>query len=46
MGVLNVQRCNNASDWWTNDLFRKLEIKSFWSEPSISDVFPHVSTGN
>jgi GR25 family glycosyltransferase involved in LPS biosynthesis len=35
---------NNAPDWWMNDLFRKLEIKSFWSEPSISDVFPHDST--
>jgi GR25 family glycosyltransferase involved in LPS biosynthesis len=35
---------NNAPDWWMNDLFRKLEIKSFWSEPSISDVFPHEST--
>ena len=37
---------NNAPDWWMNDLFRKLGIKSFWSEPSISDVFPHVSTAN
>jgi GR25 family glycosyltransferase involved in LPS biosynthesis len=37
---------NNAPDWWMNDLFRKLNIKSFWSEPSISDVFPHVSTAN
>lgn len=35
---------NNAPDWWMNDLFRKLDIKSFWSEPSISDVFPHEST--
>ena len=35
---------NNAPDWWMNDLFRKLNINSFWSEPSISDVFPHVST--
>jgi GR25 family glycosyltransferase involved in LPS biosynthesis len=35
---------NNAPDWWMNDLFRKLNIKSFWSEPSISDVFPHTST--
>ena len=24
----------------------KLNIKSFWSEPSISDVFPHISTAN
>jgi GR25 family glycosyltransferase involved in LPS biosynthesis len=37
---------NNAPDWWMNDLFRKLGIKSFWSEPSISDVFPHVSTAD
>ena len=37
---------NNAPDWWMNDLFRKLDIKSFWSEPSISDVFPHISTAN
>lgn len=37
---------NNAPDWWMNDLFRKLYIKSFWSEPSISDVFPHISTAN
>jgi len=35
---------NNAPDWWMNDLFRKLNIKSFWSEPCISDVYPHVST--
>ena len=35
---------NNAPDWWMNDLFRKLDIKSFWSEPSISDVYPHNST--
>ena len=37
---------NNAPDWWMNDLFRKLGIKSFWSEPSISDVFPHISTAD
>lgn len=37
---------NNAPDWWMNDLFRKLNIRSFWSEPSISDVYPHVSTAN
>lgn len=37
---------NNAPDWWMNDLFRKLNIKSFWSEPSISDVYPHISTAN
>jgi len=37
---------NNAPDWWMNDLFRKLNINSFWSEPCISDVFPHESTAN
>jgi len=35
---------NNAPDHWMNDLFRKLDIKSFWSEPSITDTFPHIST--
>ena len=35
---------NNAPDWWMNDLFRKLSIKSFWAHPCISDVFPHIST--
>ncbi len=35
---------NNAPDYWMNDLFRKLNINSFWSEPSISNVFPHIST--
>ena len=29
-----------------DDLFRKLNIKSFWSEPSISDVYPHISTAD
>jgi hypothetical protein len=29
-----------------NDLFRKLNIKSFWAEPSISNVFPHISTAD
>lgn len=37
---------NNAPDWWMNDLFRKLNIKSFWSEPCICDIFPHISTAN
>lgn len=37
---------NNSPDWWMNDLFRKLNIKSFWSEPSISNVYPHISTTN
>lgn len=24
---------NNAPDWWMNDLFRKLDIQSYWAEP-------------
>jgi hypothetical protein len=35
---------NGPPDFWMNDLFRKLNIKSFWSEPCISDVYPHTST--
>jgi hypothetical protein len=35
---------NNSPDWWMNDLFRKLNIKSFWVEPSKSLVREHVST--
>lgn len=35
---------NNAPDWWMNDLFRKLNIKAFWAEPSIVHVYKHVST--
>lgn len=35
---------NHAPDWYMNDLFRKLNIKSFWGEPSIAQVFPHKST--
>jgi Glycosyltransferase family 25 (LPS biosynthesis protein) len=37
---------NHAPDYWMNDLFRKLDIKSFWAEPSIVGVFPHVSTAD
>ena len=37
---------NNAPDWWMNDLFRKLNIKSFWAEPSIVNLYPHTSTAN
>jgi GR25 family glycosyltransferase involved in LPS biosynthesis len=38
---------NNAPDWWMNDLFRKLDIKSFWVEPSNVRVQDnHVSTAN
>ena len=36
---------NNSPDWWMNDLFRKLNIKSFWVEPSFVYVQPnHNST--
>lgn len=35
---------NHAPDWWMNDLFRKLDIRAFWSEPCISAVYPHVSS--
>ena len=37
---------NNAPDWWMNDLFRKLNIKAYWAEPSIVGLFPHISTAN
>jgi len=35
---------NNAPDWWMNDLFRKLDIKSFWAEPCNVKKWPHIST--
>jgi len=36
---------NNSPDWWMNDLFRKLEIKSFWIEPPCCYIQPgHIST--
>jgi GR25 family glycosyltransferase involved in LPS biosynthesis len=36
---------NNSPDWWMNDLFRKLNIKSFWVEPTNVYVHKgHVST--
>lgn len=35
---------DTAPDHWMNHLFRKLGLRSFWSEPSISNVFPHAST--
>lgn len=35
---------NNAPDWWMNDLFRKLNIKSFWAEPSNVGYWQHTST--
>ena len=37
---------NNAPDWWMNDLFRKLGIKSFWADPPNVDIWHHVSTAN
>ena len=35
---------NNAPDWWMNDLFRKLNIKSFWAEPSNVLYWKHTSS--
>jgi hypothetical protein len=36
---------NNSPDWWMNDLFRKLNVKSFWVEPRQVYVHPgHIST--
>jgi GR25 family glycosyltransferase involved in LPS biosynthesis len=35
---------NNSPDWWMNDLFRKLNIKAFWSEPCIIKKWNHTST--
>ena len=35
---------NNSPDWWMNDLFRKLNIKSFWVEPSVAKVRKHISS--
>jgi GR25 family glycosyltransferase involved in LPS biosynthesis len=35
---------NNAPDWWMNDLFRKLNIQSFWADPPAVDVWSHCST--
>lgn len=37
---------NNAPDWWMNDLFRKLNIKSFWADPPAVDIWQHQSTAN
>jgi glycosyl transferase family 25 len=31
-------------DWYYNDLFRKLNIKSFWAEPPNVKIWPHKST--
>ncbi len=35
---------NNVSDFWMNELFRKLNIKSYWTQPTNVFVAPHVST--
>jgi hypothetical protein len=35
---------NNAPDWWMNDVFRKVGIKSFWAIPNNVGVWHHVST--
>jgi GR25 family glycosyltransferase involved in LPS biosynthesis len=35
---------NNSPDWWMNDLFRKLNIKSFWVEPSVALMREHKSS--
>lgn len=35
---------NNAPDWWMNDLFRKLDILSFWADPPAVDIWEHTST--
>ncbi len=35
---------NNVSDFWMNDLFRKLDIKSYWTHPTNVFVAPHSST--
>lgn len=37
---------NQAPDWYMNDLFRKLNIKSFWAEPSNIDIWLHESTAS
>jgi GR25 family glycosyltransferase involved in LPS biosynthesis len=37
---------NNAPDFWMNDLFRKLSIKSFWAEPPIVHTWSHISTAD
>ena len=35
---------NHAPDWYMNDLFRKLNIKSFWAEPSNVFRWEHKSS--
>jgi len=33
-----------SPDWWMNDLFRMLNIRSFWSQPPVVFTYPHEST--
>jgi len=35
---------NHAPDWFMNDLFRRLNMKSFWVEPPNVDIWIHAST--
>mgnify|MGYP001174396736 FL=1 len=35
---------NHAPDFWMNELFRKLNIKSFWADPSIIETEKHHRT--
>ncbi len=35
---------NHAPDFWMNELFRKLNIKSFWAEPSMIETEKHHRT--
>jgi GR25 family glycosyltransferase involved in LPS biosynthesis len=37
---------NHAPDWYMNDLFRKLSIKSFWADPPNVGIWHHTSTAN
>lgn len=37
---------NHAPDWWMNEVFRKVSIKSFWAEPPNIGIWKHVSTAN
>lgn len=37
---------NNSPDWWMNDLFRKINIKSFWIHPCYIFQPPHECTAN
>lgn len=38
---------NTPVDWWMNELFRKLDIKVYWTSPSSTRVQEnHISTAN